>query len=66
MAHTKSGRTKKAHDAERRQRERELAEALERRDEPEPDQLRTEAVDADAGDLVDVETNGELEADADE
>lgn len=36
MSHTKAGRTKKAHDAERRQRERELAEALERGDEPEP------------------------------
>ncbi|SEQ78633.1 hypothetical protein [Natrinema salaciae] len=36
MTHTKAGRTKKAHDTERRQRERELVEALERADEAEP------------------------------
>ncbi|ELY65560.1 hypothetical protein [Natrinema versiforme] len=36
MSHTKAGRTKKAHDTERRQRKRELAEALERGDEAEP------------------------------
>jgi hypothetical protein len=36
MADDKQGRDKQAHDAERRQREREVATALERRDEREP------------------------------
>ena len=36
MADTKKGRTKKARDAENRQRERDLAEARERGDEAEP------------------------------
>lgn len=36
MGDDKSGRDEQAHDRERRQRERDLAEELERRDEPEP------------------------------
>lgn len=36
MADTKKGRNKQAHDAEKRQRERELSEARERADETEP------------------------------
>lgn len=36
MADDKSGRDEQAHDQERRQRERDLVEELERRDEPEP------------------------------
>lgn len=36
MADTKKGRNKRAHDAEKRQQERELAEARERADEVEP------------------------------
>ena len=36
MADDKQGRDKQAHDAERRQRERELEEARDRADEPEP------------------------------
>lgn len=36
MGDNRQGRDKQAHDAERRQQERELAEALERRDEPKP------------------------------
>lgn len=36
MADDKSGRDKQAHDAERRQQEREIATAVERRDEREP------------------------------
>lgn len=36
MADDKQGRDKQAHDAENRQRKREIAEALERGDEPEP------------------------------
>ncbi len=36
MADNKRGRDKQAHDAEKRQRQREIAEALERGDEPEP------------------------------
>lgn len=51
MADDKSGRDKQAHDEERRQRERDLAEELERGDELEP------PVPAD--DLDEVETVGE-------
>jgi hypothetical protein len=36
MADNKQGRDKQAHDAERRQREREIQEELERMDDPEP------------------------------
>lgn len=42
MADDKQGRDKQAHDEERRQRERELETALERRDEPEPPVPATE------------------------
>lgn len=47
MADNKNGREKKAQDAERRQREREVAEELARGNEPEPP--------VDAADLVDIE-----------
>lgn len=53
MADTKDGREEQAHRAERRQREREVAEALGRGDESEPDP-GLEAVDAD--DLAAVES----------
>lgn len=47
MADNKNGREKKAQDADRRQRERELAEELARGNEPEPP--------VDAAELVDIE-----------
>ena len=57
MADTKDGREEQAHHAERRQRQRELAEALARGDEPNPEP-EFEAVDTD--DLAAVES--ELDA----
>lgn len=57
MPDTRDGREEQAHHAERRQRQRELAEALARGDEPEPESA-LEAVDA--GDLAAVES--ELDA----
>ena len=53
MPDTRDGREEQAHHAERRQRERELAEAIARGEEPEPDPA-LEAVDAD--DLAAVES----------
>lgn len=52
MADNKKGRDKQARDAERRQRERDITEELERGDEPEPP--------VDAAELADLET--ELES----
>ena len=48
MADDKQGRDKQAHDAERRQRERELRTELERRNEPEPpvDERDLDEIDA--------------------
>ncbi|QKY19007.1 hypothetical protein B4589_000945 [Halolamina sp. CBA1230] len=48
MADDKQGRDKQAHDAERRQRERELRTELERRNEPEPpvDEADLDGIDA--------------------
>lgn len=51
MADTKDGRDKKAQDAEKRQRERDLATELARGDEPEPP--------IDAADLADFESDPE-------
>ncbi len=49
MADDKSGRDKQAHDAERRQREREIATELERGDETEPPVDAEELADFEAG-----------------
>jgi hypothetical protein len=50
MADTKRGRDEQAHEAERRQREREIEEALDRADESEPP--REDAGEADQADAT--------------
>ncbi|WP_254762421.1 hypothetical protein [Natrinema marinum] len=60
MADTKASRIEKARNAERRQRERELSEALERSDEPEPPREDDPAVDRPT-DEISIEVPGDGE-----